>query len=105
MDLLLAHLVRHGEDRAVSSDGRNQRQTNPCIARCALHDRSTGFETTSCDGILDDVDTDSVFHAAAGVEELDLAENDRLDPLCKVVESNKGSVPDSFENVFRVFDP
>ena len=53
------------------------------------HGRATETIADS-DGILDDVDTDSVFHAAAGVEELDLAENDRLDPLCKVVESNKG---------------
>ncbi len=96
-DLLLAHLVRHHEDAAVSLLRRRDREPHARVAGGRLDDRPPGPELALALGCLDHRDPDPVLVRAARVEELELGEQRGRHGGAEAVESHDWCPADEVE--------
>ena len=97
--LFLRHLVGHGEDAAIAFERRGHRQGDASVARGSLHDDAAGRQLSPPLSVLDDGNPDTVFHGAAGIEELRLAEDRRADVPCNLVQPDQRCPSDCVEHV------
>ena len=72
---LYAHGLRHCEDEVVALDGADEGEAYACVAAGRLDDGGAGLEDAVSLSILDHGQRDTVFDAAAGVEELHLSDD------------------------------
>src|SRR4029079_13156745 len=97
--LLLALLVGHRADEAVSLDPGGHGQTHTGVAARRLDDRPAGLEQALALGVLDHAQTDAVLYRAAWVEVLHLRDDRRLEAAADPRESDEGGVSNECPDV------
>jgi hypothetical protein len=97
-DLLLAHLVGHDEDAAVTLDRRRDGEADAGVSGGRLDDRPAGPELALALGLLDHRQADPVFHRAAGVQVLELREDLRAAGRRELGQAYDRAAADEFED-------
>jgi hypothetical protein len=96
-DLLLAHLVGHHEDAAVTTRSRRNREPDAGVPRGRLHDRAARPQLPLALGGLDHRHPDPVLVRSAGIQVFELCEQRRLDVPADPVEADDRRLADQVE--------
>ena len=95
--LLVALRLRHDDDGAIAAGIGHQGQADAGIAGGALDDDAAGAEQAAGFGVLDDRQRRAVLDAAAGIEELALAQDLAAGQLGCLVQADQRRVADQVD--------